>query len=99
VTEDDESLYVATRAAAARVRQRLGQARTAVGSASTAFSNGIGLASWGSLGEKLNGSKACATPYKELQSAIRDAEAAIARAEAACDALMRATQHDQPFDL
>jgi hypothetical protein len=52
----------------------------------------VGLASWGSIGDKLNRRKACAASYKELQSAIRDAEAAIARAEAACDALTRATQ-------
>jgi hypothetical protein len=49
----------------------------------------VGL-SWGSIGDKLNRRKACAARYKELQSAIRDA--AIAHAEAACDALTRATQ-------
>ena len=92
MADDDESVYRATRAAATQARKKLGQARTVVGSASTAFRGGVGLASWGSIGDKLNRRKACAARYKELQSAIRDADAAIARAEAACDALTRATQ-------
>jgi hypothetical protein len=92
VADDDESVYRAARTAAARARQRLGQARAIVGSAGTAFDGGVGLASWGSLGDKLNKRKACAARYKELQAAIRAAEAAIAHAEAACDALTHATQ-------
>jgi hypothetical protein len=92
MADDDESVYRAARNAAADARKKLSQARTAVGSASTAFRGGVGLASWGSVGDKLNRHKACAARYKELQSAIREADEAIARAEAACDALTRATQ-------
>ena len=40
-----------------------------------------------SLGEKLAKHKSYSTHYKELQAALHGLEAAIARAEAACDAL------------
>jgi hypothetical protein len=93
--DDDESVYRAARDAAADARKKLGQARTVIGPASTAFRGRVGLASGGSIGDKLHRRKACAARYKELQStirdprsAIRDAEAAIARAEAACDPAM-----------
>jgi hypothetical protein len=40
-----------------------------------------------SLGEKLGKKKSYTNHFKELQAALQGAEAAIARAEAACDAL------------
>lgn len=92
MADDDEAVYRAAQKATGKARGMLSQARRTVGSASTPFNGTVGLGSWGSLADKLNKRKACAARYKELQSAIRDAEAAIGRAEAACDALTRATE-------
>jgi hypothetical protein len=95
MTNDDERVYRAARAAAAQTRQRLGQARAAIVSAGTQFKSGVGIASWGTVGDKLNKNKASAAHYKELQAAIRAAETAIAHAEAACDALLARLRTDQ----
>ncbi|GAA1264602.1 hypothetical protein GCM10009609_29790 [Pseudonocardia aurantiaca] len=91
MADDDEAVFRAQKAAG-KARGMLSQARRTVGSAGAPFNGTMGLLSWRTLDDKLNKRKACAARYKELQYALRDAEAAISRAEAACDALRRATQ-------
>jgi hypothetical protein len=91
VADDDESVHRAARSAATTAERKLAQSRTNLDSAAAAFKGPVGL-SWGTVGEKLNKSKTCASQYKELQSAIRTAQNAVERADAACKALKNAIQ-------
>jgi hypothetical protein len=91
MADDDETVYKAARAATTKVAGNLNAARKQVSSARDSFQSTVGLASWGSLGDKLAKRKSCASRYKELQSALAAADAALAKAAAACDALTRAT--------
>lgn len=84
---DEERIQRKTRKASARARQSLEQARSHVAAAHRPFKEGITMFYADSLGEKLGKQKSYANHYKELQAALRAVDAAITRAEAACDAL------------
>ncbi|GAA3051138.1 hypothetical protein GCM10010464_14340 [Pseudonocardia yunnanensis] len=83
---DEETIQRETRKASARARRSLKQARSQVADAQKAFKE---LVTWrfDQLGKLLEKHKSHASHYKELQAALKGVEAAIARAEAACDAL------------
>jgi hypothetical protein len=85
VAVDEESFQRDVRKASARARQKLKQARSQVAAANEPFNNGVPLLVE-SLGKKLEKDKSHSNHYKELRAALKGAEAAIARAEAACDA-------------
>jgi hypothetical protein len=87
VAVDEESIERHARKASARARQSLKQARSHAAAAHKPFKEGITMLYADSLGEKLAKHKSYSTHYKELQAALHGLEAAIARAEAACDAL------------
>ena len=84
---DEERIQREVRKASARARQSLEQARSHVAAAHKPFEQWSTLVYFTSLGEKLGKQKSYANHYKELQAALQGVEAAIARAEAACDAL------------
>lgn len=92
MANDDESVYRSARAAAASTHKRLDHARKQVSSAGSAFGGGVGFWSWGTVGEKVAKRETCTKRYKELQAALKAAEAAIGKAQSACDALTRATE-------
>lgn len=68
------------------VRSRLGQARSAVADSRKAFSV-TRWHWWGTLGDTLGKERPHASHYKELQAALEAADAALSRAESACEAL------------
>ena len=84
---DEERIQREVRKASARARQSLEQARSHVAAAHEPFKKGITMFYFDSLGEKLGKQKSYTNHFKELQAALKGVEAAIARAEAACDAL------------
>lgn len=81
---DEERLQEKARNVSARVRKSLKQARSQVTAAQEQFKDGI---IFNSPGKGLEKHKSYSSHYKELQAALKGMEAAIARAEAACDAL------------
>jgi hypothetical protein len=83
VAVDEERLQRDVRKASARARQRLKQARSYVTEAPKSFNGTFS----GQLGKKLDKNRSYSSHYKELLAALKGVEAAIARAEAACDAL------------
>ena len=83
---DEERIERHARKASARARQSLKQARSHVATAQGPFKESVTILS-DSLGKILGKHKSYADHYKELQAALKGVEAAIARAEAACDAL------------
>ncbi|MGQ0574989.1 MAG: hypothetical protein ACT4RN_12390 [Pseudonocardia sp.] len=92
MANDDESVFRAARKAAGQAHSELEKARDRVRSAGAAFDGAVGVFSWNSLGDKLKRRDACAAHAKELQAAVASAQAALIRAQAACDALRRAAQ-------
>jgi hypothetical protein len=84
VANDEERIQRDVRNASARARQSLKQARSHVTAAPKSFTSGIISTPLGKILEKHN---SYSSHYKELQAALKGVEAAIARAEAACDAL------------
>jgi hypothetical protein len=84
VAGDEERFEREVRKASAGARQSLEQARSHVTAAPRLFNKGI-LSD--PLSKKLGKHKSYSNHYKELQAALKGVEAAIARAEAACDAL------------
>jgi phage shock protein A len=85
VAGDEERLQEKARKASARVRKSLKQARSHVAAAHGPFKESFKTFSL--LGQALEKNKSYSNHYKELQAALKGVEAAIARAEAACDAL------------
>ncbi|GAA1218942.1 hypothetical protein [Pseudonocardia alaniniphila] len=83
---DEERLQREVRNASARARKSLKQARSQVAAAHNAFKEPV---TWffEQLGKLLENHESYSSHYKELQAALKGVEAAIARAEAACDAL------------
>ncbi|WP_300007763.1 hypothetical protein [Pseudonocardia sp.] len=87
---DDDAVSRAARTATASARRRLGSARSQIGSARKAFSVPVGILSWNSIGDLLKRHEGCAGDYRALQEALDAADAAVARAEAACAGLDKA---------
>jgi hypothetical protein len=58
-----------------------------VAAAEKPFDEAVGWLSWGSIRDKLKKTEPYAKRYKELLAELQAADAALARAEAACDAL------------
>ena len=81
---DEERLQEKARKVSAHVRKSLKQARTQVTATHGQFQDGFFL---NSPGKGLEKHKSYSSHYRELQAALKGVEAAIARAEAACDAL------------
>ncbi|WP_433290385.1 hypothetical protein ACQPZQ_43995 [Pseudonocardia sp. CA-142604] len=82
---DGERLQEKTRKASVRIRKSLKQARSHVATAYGPFKESF--STFTLLGQALEKNKSYSSHYKELQAALKGVEAAIARAEAACDAL------------
>ena len=87
---DDERIYRAARAAAAGTREGLARARDQVARASSEFDGRGSFLDWNTLGEKVARHGPVAANYRGLKKAISEAEAAIRRAEKACEALQKA---------
>jgi hypothetical protein len=75
----------------AQTRIRLGEARAAADAARKKFNEGVGWLYWNTIGETLGRDRSIASHYKEFLSALKELDAAIEKAQAASDRLMRAT--------
>lgn len=83
---DEERIEQEVRGASASARKSLKQARPHVAAAHGPFKKPVTFFS-DPLGKILEKHKSYSNHYKDLQAALKGVEAAIARAEAACDAL------------
>jgi hypothetical protein len=86
VAVDEERIQREAHKASASARKSLTQARPHVAAAHGPFKRPVNFFS-DPLGKILERHKSYSSHYKELQAALKGVEAAIARAEAACDAL------------
>ena len=91
MTTSEDRVREAKLKATASALERTERARAAVATAMDAFSGTGDLwVAWGTLDDKLRCARPHASHYKDLQVALRDAEAALNRAESACAALTEA---------
>jgi hypothetical protein len=89
VADDDDSIDRAVTEATAVALRKLRAANLDVDAARDAFEHGVGVASWGSLGFKLERRARYRRPFADLVTALEAVGKAIAAAEDECRKLRR----------
>jgi hypothetical protein len=89
MADDDASIDRAVAEATATALRKLQRASDEVAAARSAFERGVGVVSWGSLGDKLTRRDGYRRRFDDLVTALAAAEKAIQRAEGECRGLQR----------